>query len=82
LIFRFTILLLFISGIAHAQLGDSFHIRIAGDTVLQKSISRVDSLAVAFQSNADSINTLVQSTIQPDRRVGCAAPEKSIMLVL
>jgi hypothetical protein len=56
LIFRFTILLLFIFGIACAQLGYSFVIRIAGDTVLQKSIGRVDSLAVAFQSNADSIN--------------------------
>ncbi len=55
-----TLLFLFFTSLAFAQRHDSIRLVLKKDTVLYKTIVKVDSITRSFQSKADSLNLLYQ----------------------
>lgn len=58
---RLVLFLLFLTKLALAQQWDSLELTLPTDTLLQKSITKADSITNAFQTKADSLNNLYQS---------------------
>jgi hypothetical protein len=52
----------FISNLARAQQLDSLNFVLPTDTLIQKSIQKADSITLAFQSKADSLQDLYLAT--------------------
>jgi hypothetical protein len=58
---QLVLLFLFLTNLAFAQQWDSLNLTLPTDTLLQKSITKADSITTAFQTKADSLNDLYQS---------------------
>ncbi len=61
--FRLLILCFLITHLALAQQWDSLNFVLPADTLLQKSIQKADSITLAFQTKADSLNNFYQNQI-------------------
>jgi hypothetical protein len=58
---RLVLFFLFLTNLALAQQWDSLNFTLPTDTLLQKSITKADSITNAFQTKADSLNDIYQS---------------------
>jgi hypothetical protein len=58
---RLVLFLIFVTNLALAQQWDSLNLTLPSDTLLQKSITKADSITTAFQTKADNLNNLYQS---------------------
>ncbi len=61
--YKLILLFLLLSNLAIAQQWDSLNLVLLSDTLLQKSIHKVDSITLSFQSKADSLNALYQKQV-------------------
>lgn len=57
---QFILSLFLTTNLALAQQWDSLNLTLPTDTLLQKSITKADSITTAFQTKADSLNSLYQ----------------------
>jgi hypothetical protein len=58
---KLVFILTLLSQLALAQQWDSLNLTLPTDTLLQNSITKADSITTAFQTKADSLNSLYQS---------------------